>query len=104
MVKETGEEEEREKEAKVGEETGKEEEKVEVEEEEIPYSRKIWRELYLAIWPPTAEINILAEFKFGDLRLRSKISLRNSCVRIRLKLIWQKLNLAVPLPIAKPPN
>ena len=22
----------------------------------IPYSRKIWRELYLAIWPPTAEI------------------------------------------------
>ena len=21
-----------------------------------PYSRKIWRELYLAIWPPTAEI------------------------------------------------
>ena len=23
---------------------------------EIPYSRKIWRELYSAIWPPTAEI------------------------------------------------
>ena len=22
----------------------------------IPYSRKIWRELYMAIWPPTAEI------------------------------------------------
>ena len=42
-----------------------------------------------------------AEFKFGDLRLRSKISLRNSCVR---KLIWRKLNFAVPLAIAKPPN
>ena len=23
---------------------------------DIPYSRKIWRELYLAIWPPTAKI------------------------------------------------
>ena len=23
---------------------------------EVPYSRKIWRELYLVIWPPTAEI------------------------------------------------
>ena len=22
----------------------------------IPYSRKIWREIYLTIWPPTAEI------------------------------------------------
>ena len=22
----------------------------------LPYSRKIWRELYLAIWPPNAEI------------------------------------------------
>ena len=23
---------------------------------EIPYSRKIWQELYLVIWSPTAEI------------------------------------------------
>ena len=48
----------------------------------LPYSRKIWRELYLAIWPPNAEIKYWRNLNFADLRLRSKISLRNSCVQI----------------------
>ena len=36
----------------------------------IPYSRKIWRELYLAKWPPGGQKLILAEFRFGDWQSR----------------------------------
>ena len=43
----------------------------------IPYSRKIWRELYLAKWPPSGQKLILAEFKFGDWQLRDKFLLRH---------------------------
>ena len=44
---------------------------------EIPYSRKIWRELYLAKWPPSGQKKILAEFKFGDWQSRVQILLRH---------------------------
>ena len=44
----------------------------------LPYSRKIWWELYLAKWPPK---EILAEFKFGDWHSRIQIFITSSCVR-----------------------
>ena len=31
----------------------------------LPYNRKYWRSLNLAVWPQTERKNILAEFKFS---------------------------------------
>jgi hypothetical protein len=37
----------------------------------LPYSRKIWRELYLADWSQPARTKILAEFNLADSWVRS---------------------------------
>ena len=37
----------------------------------IPYSRKIWRELNLADWPQPARTKIFADFNLADGRFRS---------------------------------
>ena len=63
----------------------------------IPYSRKYWRSINLAVWPPRRYVVILAEFKFGGL---STTSHRRLCIAN----ILAELNLAVRKRIAKPPN
>ena len=64
---------------------------------DLPYSRKYWRSINLAVWPPRRYVVILAEFKFGGL---STTSHRRLCIAN----ILAELNLAVRKRIAKPPN
>ena len=63
----------------------------------LPYSRKYWRSIYLAVWPPRCYVVILAEFKSGGL---STTSHRRLCIAN----ILAELKLAVWNRIAKPPN
>ena len=58
----------------------------------IPYSRKYWRSINLAVWPPRRYVVILAEFKFGGL---STTSHRRLCIANILAVLKR---------IAKPPN
>ena len=47
---------------------------------DLPYSRKYWRSINLAVWPPRRYVVILAEFKFGGL---STTSHRRLCIANR---------------------
>ena len=63
----------------------------------IPYKWKHWRVLNLANWFQTGHSKILAELTFGGGR-------KLAC-KVRLVLIYlAEFNLAIPAPIAKPPN
>ena len=54
----------------------------------LPYSRKIWWELYLVKWPPSGQKQILAKFKFGNWQLRIQIFITSLCVRMAKVRTW----------------
>ena len=48
----------------------------------LPYSRKIWRELYLAKWPPSGQKLKLAFGLFGSLHVvHGRVPTRELCLR-----------------------
>jgi hypothetical protein len=53
----------------------------------IPYSRKIWRELNLADWPPPARTKILADSQVRTSHAPNLVSAR-ACLRLNIDGEW----------------
>ena len=67
----------------------------------IPYSRKYWWSLNLAVWSRAAETKILADL---NLAIRHGIIIIMYILRIHLREILADFNLAVVAQTAKLPN